>query len=132
MNLLIDASLPPRIARALHQLASPVHHVAHVRDMLGNDATDRHIADYLREHADTALIGIDLDTSTQPHRLQALLAWGVPVMLLHEHWLSLTTWEQAWHLAAQWPLMMKKLSSQTCPAVYLVPLPPTGRIRKIT
>jgi len=132
MNLLIDASLPPRIARALHQLASPVHHVAHVRDVLGNDATDRHIADYLRDHTDTALIGIDLDTSTQPHRLQALLAWGVPVMLLHEHWLSLTVWEQAWHLAVQWPSMLKKLSLQTSPSVYLVPRPNTGRIRKVS
>lgn len=132
MNFLLDASLPPRVARALHQLASPVHHVAHVRDVLGNDATDRHIADYLRDHADTIYILIDLDTSMQPHRLLALLAWGVPVMLLHEHWLLLTAWEQGWNLAALWPLIIKKVSRQSDPAVYLVPRPDAGRIRKIT
>ena len=131
MNVLLDASLPPRMARALHHLASPAHRVEHVRDVIGNDATDAHLADHLRCHPDTVLIGIDLDTATQPHRVQALLAWHIPVMLLHADWLSLNAWDQAWHLAAGWRMIIKKVAAYPGPAVYLVPLSEAGRIRKI-
>ena len=132
MNVLLDASLPPRVARALHQLASPSHHIEHVRDVLGNDATDQHIADYLRDRADTVIIGIDLENSSNPHRIQALLTWSVPVMQLHEDWLTLSMWDQAWQLAAQLPSIIKKVAKDGGAAVYLVPPHHAGRIRKIT
>lgn len=131
MNLLLDASLPPRLARALHQLASPEFHVEHVRDVLGNDASDQHVADYLAQHEGTAVVGIDLDITSTPHRLDGLRAGGRPVLLLHEDWLMLNAWDQSWQLAALFPAIIRKLAKTQGSATFLVPRLNAGRIRKV-
>lgn len=130
MNLLLDASLPPRMARALHQLGQPGIRVDHVRDALGNDASDQHLADFLRDHDPTALIGLDLGITETPHRLEALAAAGTRVALLHRDWLASGPWDQAWQLAAVLPALLRKLERTTPPFVLLVPRPGQGRIRK--
>ena len=132
MNLLLDASLPPRLARALHQLASPEYRVEHVRDVLGNDASDQHITDYLVQHEGTAMVGIDLDIISTPHRLDGLRACGRPVLLLHEDWLTLIAWDQSWQLAALFPSIIRKLAKTEGPAIFLVPRLNAGRIRKVS
>ena len=131
MNLLLDASLPPRIARALHQLSTPAHRVDHVRDALGNDASDQHVADFLRDHDTTALVGIDLGITETPHRLEALAALGGRIALLHHDWLTLPPWDQAWQLAAVLPALFRKLERTPPPFVLLTPRPGQGRIRKV-
>jgi hypothetical protein len=130
VNLLLDASFPPRMARALHQLGAPAHRVDHVRDALGNDASDQHVADFLRDHDTTVLVGIDLGISETPHRLEALAALGGRVALLHRDWLDANPWDQAWQLAAVLPALLRKLERCPPPAVLLVPRFGQGRIRK--
>ncbi len=132
MNLLLDASLPPRLARALHQLAQPTHRVEHVRDVLGNDASDLLISDHLAQHAETALISIDLQTTSTPHRLENLRATRRPVMLLHESWMTLNAWDLSWQLAAVFPDMIRRISASAQPSIFLVPRHEHGRIRKVS
>jgi len=131
VNLLLDASLPPRLARALHQLGTPSFRVDHVRDALGNDASDQHVADFLRDHDTTALVGIDLGNTETPHRLDNLAALGARVALLHRDWLTVSPWDQAWQLAAVLPALLRKLERTPPPHVLLVPRHGQGRIRKV-
>lgn len=132
MNLLLDASLPPRLARALHQLASPEHRVDHVRDVLGNDASDRHIADHLAAHPGSSLIGIDLETTATPHRLDLIREGHVPVVLLRRDWLDFPPWEMSWKLAARLPAIVARIARSSAPTVYLCPPPGEGPIRKVS
>ena len=131
MNILLDTTLPPRFARALHLLMHPDHSVSHVRDLLGNDATDQHMADHLIEHPDTFVIGIDLEVSEHPHRVGEILAWNRAVFLLHADWMESELWDQAWMLNSRIPDMLKKVSAVNAPAVFLVPADAGGRIRKL-
>jgi len=132
VNILLDSTLPPRFARALHILLQPEHSVAHVRDVIGNDATDQHVMDHLANHPETIVIGLDLDTTANPHRLEFLRQWNSGVFLLHTSWMKMDQWEQAWMLTRRLQEIIKKATASTSPDVYLVPAGLNGRIRKAT
>jgi len=132
MNILIDATLPPRTARSLHTLLHPGHSVSHVRDILGNDASDQHISDHLRDHPDTIMIGVDVDITSHPHRLAALRAHQRSIFLLASAWTDEPVLTQAWMLINWMPRMIQTSESSKSAAIYLVPASPSGRIRKVS
>jgi PIN like domain len=131
MNILLDSTLPPRFARALHILLQPDHSVVHVRDLIGNDATDQHIMDHLANHPETIVVGIDLDTTAHPHRLEFLRLWNSNVFLLQSSWIKMDQWEQAWMLTRRLQEIIKKTTASARSAIYLVPAGLGGRIRKV-
>ncbi|HMO52182.1 MAG TPA: hypothetical protein PKE26_13580 [Kiritimatiellia bacterium] len=129
MNILFDASLPPRLARALRILNAPTHEVVPIRDVLGNDASDRNIQDYLT-HKPGLVVVMDLEITEHPHRRLALLEWGCPVCVLSASWLAHKPWDMAWMLIRRWPAMLAKTDG-AAPAIYVVPPPGQGSIRKL-
>jgi hypothetical protein len=132
MNILLDATLPPRFARALNLLVQPDHTAAHIRDILGNDATDRHVADHLETNPDIIVIGVDLEISSNPHRAYSLRTWQRPVFLLHAGWANSDLWDQAWKLTRRIPEFIKKSLVDKKPEIYTVPAGIAGRIRKVS
>lgn len=130
MNLLFDATLPPRLAHALDALVRPEHRVLHVRDLRGPSATDEQWLATLRETAGGAVLTMDLDIADHPHRIAAVLAWERPVFLLACAWLDHTPWEQACMLTRLLPAIIAKAVAATGPSVYMVSPGRKGRIRK--
>jgi len=131
MNILVDAALPPRLARALQVLVRPDHSVCHPRDVLGNDASDRHLHDYLRSQPDVIVIGQDFDLIEHPHRLAALREWDRPVFLLSAAWLDAEPWTQAAMLIERLSAIVAKAAKASAPRIYLVPPARKGSIRTL-
>jgi len=131
VKILIDATLSPRIARALDALVKPAHNVLHVNDLGGAQTTDRHILDFLKGVDDAVVIGTDLDIVDHPHRIAALREWNCPVFLLATDWLELTPDHQAWKLMGQMPSLLKKVQPGAKSVIYLLPAKLKARIRKI-
>lgn len=131
MMLICDATLPPRVARALHLLAGPQQSVIHLRDAPGAQATDEALAGFVQSQPDAAVISMDLDMSDQPHRLAALREWGRPVFLLSTGWLELASWDFAWMLARLVPVMSNKARAIPGPAMYVVTPGLNSRMRKV-
>lgn len=131
MNFLLDATLPPRLARALHALAQPEHRVLHAREIHGQNVTDEQWAATLHETPDAAVLSLDLDISDHPHRIAAVQAWERPVFLLTMAWLDHTPWEQAWMLTRLLPAIIAKAAAAPGPVIYTVSPGLKGRIRKL-
>jgi len=130
MNLLLDATLPPRLARALHLLLQPEHTAAHVRDLLGNDASDRMLLQHVHEHPGSLVLGIDLEVIDNPHRLAAMRECRCPVFLLSSAWLEVSEWNLVWMAAKRMPSILEIARTVPGPSIYLVPPVDKGRIRK--
>ncbi|HMP90743.1 MAG TPA: hypothetical protein PJ991_11110 [Kiritimatiellia bacterium] len=130
MIIVLDASLAPRLARALHLLWQPDHEVRHVRDVLGNDASDQNQVDYLSATDGSMLVGMDLDVTGNPHRMAALQSYKRPVFLLSRTWLDLSMDDQGWLLAYWIPRLINKVSATSTPGLYLIPPSTSGRPRK--
>lgn len=125
MNILIDASLSPRIARALDAVfGSDDATCASVGAM-----ADAALA--CREQAG-AWIGIDLDSSTQPHRMTALAEMGRHLVLLAPEWIDLSPADQASLLLRVMPRILKRLRGSGERLTLLVTAGPAPRIRKAT
>jgi len=131
LKILIDATLSPRIARALDALLKPAHSVMHVSDLGSAQTTDQHILDFLRSVDDAVVIGTDLDLVDHPHRVAALREWNCPVFLLATDWLKLTPDNQAWKLMGHMPSLLKKIQPGAKSVIHLLPAKPRARIRKI-
>ena len=132
MNLLLDASLPPRFARSLNLLFQPDITCSHVRDILGNDASDRHVADHLQQHEQAIFLALDLDITGQPHRLEVLRGLKRPVFLLSSAWASSSPEDQAWMLTYWVPRIAQKAAALRGPSICVVPAEARGRIRKLS
>lgn len=130
MNLLLDSTLAPRLARALNTLLQPEHSAAHLRDILGNDVSDSMVIQHIKDHPGSMMIGVDLDVIDNPHRVAALRECGCPVFLLSSAWLELAEWSVVWMLANRLPAMIDTARTVPGPAIYLVPPVDRGRIRK--
>jgi hypothetical protein len=130
MNIVCDASLSPRLARSLRELLAPGRAVTHVRDALGDQATDQAIATFVHSASPSMVLSVDLDISDNPHRMLALRAWRCPVFLLSAAWLELEPTAQAWMLIRMLPAMLAKAGAGDAPVIYSVPPGPKGRIRK--
>jgi len=130
VNLLLDATLPPRLARALHVLLQPDHSAAHIRDILGNDASDSMLIQHIQDHPGSLILGIDLDIIDNPHRMAALRECGCPVFLLSSAWLELNEWSLVWMLTNRLPSILHTAEKIPGTSIYLVPPFDKGRIRK--
>jgi len=131
MNIILDATLPPRFALMAQALFEPVHQTTHTRTALGHDATDERVREFVGAQPGAVVISVDLDISDNPHRIAALREWGVPVFLLTSSWLELGPTDQSWMFIRALPAMIGKAQAIPDPSVYLVAPGLKGRIRKI-
>ena len=130
MNIWLDPTLSPRLARALADVLTPPDAAGHLRDVLGHDASDVHVADFLAAHPGSTVIGIDLDIAEQPHRLAVWRARPADGVLLTPAWLDLAPLTQAWMLIRRIEELRKKIDPAH-PAIWHVPPVNDGRIRKL-
>jgi len=128
MNLVLDTSLSPRLARLLDAALGPAHRVVHATE-LAEQATDRMIADHVAAHAPALIIGMDLDVTAHPHRMAALKEMGAAVALLTTDWLTHDPVTQSWMLLRLMPRLLKKAQVSANP-ILLVSPGNGGSIRK--
>ncbi len=128
MNVLLDRSLPPRMARSLRELVRPDDRVESVRDRVHGVLPDR---DWLAAADGAILIGVDPDIRNNPHRLEAWKQCGCPVLLLSPDWLGLPLWDQAWMLMCWFDRVREQPSAMASGFVYEVPAGFPGRFKKL-
>lgn len=113
MNIVIDATLSPRIARTLDAVLGPEHRVTHVRGLSDGQATDAQLHEFTSANNPALVIGLDLETTAQPHRLAALKEFNCHAAVLATDWLKIRPTEQAWRLLHVFPRLLTRVQSSS-------------------
>lgn len=130
MNIVVDSSLSPRIARLLAAVLEPEHRAMHQNDLATGAATDAGLADHLASLSNALLLGLDLEITGHPHRLAALRELGCSVALLSPEWFKVPPPGQAWMLLRLLPRLLKRVQEAKSPVLLTISAGNQPSIRK--
>ena len=130
MKFLIDNNLPPGLASALNELASPFGDtVVHLRRKFAEDVADIQWMSALSDEGGWAAVTQDR-LSRNPAERAVLRKTNLTAFILARGWGSLEYWEKAWRLVRWWPSIAKVAGHSI--GVYEVPLKfRLGKLRQI-
>lgn len=111
MKFLLDNNLPPKLARAIHQLVEGEgHSVVALRDRFSADAVDEEWIRLLDREGDWVVISRDRYskrmTSGAVER-ELLRGSSLVVFVLDKGWRAFHDWELAWRLIRWWPTLQQ-------------------------
>lgn len=122
MKFFFDHNLPPRIARALHELSKDDgHSVVANRDKFDPRTPDVEWIRVLGEEGDWVIVSGDRRISRNPAELEVWMESGCTAFFLDRSWSKLPLWEKSWRLVQWWPILVQTAESVGSVAGYLVP-----------
>jgi len=106
VRLFFDNNLSPKLARSLHALVSPEHHVVHLKELFAANTPDEIWMRSLAEQEDWVIISGDLQIRRNPHEIRAWQEAGHTTFFLKKGWIDLSFWDQAWKFAKVFPELL--------------------------
>lgn len=130
MRFFLDNNLPPRVARALHCLLTPMHSAVHLKERFVPDIADVDWLDALADEPDWIILSADTAISRNPHEVAAWKRGGHPTFFLKAHWVHQPLWLQASRLFLLFPEILRRAEKARSGDAFVVPFK-GGKIEKL-
>lgn len=132
MRLFVDNCLPPRLARALHELSEPDgHSVIHLRAKFEPNAADEVWIPTLGQESDWVIVSGDVRITRVPHLRETWAQSGLTAFFLEKGWTNLKLWDQSWYLVRWWPYILSQAAMVEAGSGFFVPAKPSGKFKPV-
>lgn len=130
MKFFLDNTLPPKFAKAINALETPVNRVVHLTEKFPANAPDIVWIQILGKEGKWTIISGDLRISKNPHERRAWQSAKLTTFFL-KGWTQQPFWIQASRLIHWWPDIVEQASRVAAGAAFIVPFKYSGRFEQL-
>jgi PIN domain-containing protein len=94
VRFFFDNNLSPKLARSLHVLVEPEHHVVHLKERSAANTPDEIWMRALAGEEGWIIVSGDIRIAKNPHEIEAWRAAGHTTFFLKKGWINLGFWDQ--------------------------------------